>query len=182
MQKDSNKHTGCFDLDCAGFVSTAGPTSPGVPLDPVSVYGGNQTSFLLTLKKTDVQKDIKDVWSLYLEGELIGYWPDSLFTNLGDGCKGVEIGGTVSYPWIPLGTALPKTDMGSGRFPSAGYGYAAYIDGIQLTTLSGAVMHTPPLVVSTNWKCYNATYSEEDNRLFYGGTGGKNPGCVSERP
>ena len=79
--------------------------------------------------QTDVQKDIKDVWSLYLEGVFIGYWPNSLFTTLGNGCIWVEIGGTVSYPWIPRGTPLPKTDMGSGRFPSAGYGYAAYIEG-----------------------------------------------------
>lgn len=61
-----NGTTGCYDLDCPGFVTSASSSSPGAPVYPVSVPGGNQSSFLLSVKKD------QDGWSLYVEGQLIG--------------------------------------------------------------------------------------------------------------
>lgn len=116
---DGYGSTGCYDLECVGFVQTNSAWKLGGALTPVSVPGGTQ--YEMTVSYVLEQGN----WWLYLNAigaaGQVGYYPTSLFgsgqlaTNATDIDFGGETAGSASWP-----------PMGSGAFASQGTNQTAY--------------------------------------------------------
>ncbi|CAA0833119.1 Protein of Unknown Function (DUF239 [Striga hermonthica] len=124
---DAYQGTGCYNLECSGFVQTSQNIVPGAAIRQYSTYNGPQYNITLS-----VEKSPKDGhwWLKYNEDE-VGYWPKEIFTNeLKDHAKDVEFGGEIVDS--RSSRAHTTTQMGSGHFPDEGYGKAAYIRNIEV--------------------------------------------------
>ncbi|GJS55969.1 RNA-directed DNA polymerase, eukaryota [Tanacetum coccineum] len=113
--------SGCYNLECPGFVQTSSRASVGAAFskDPKS---GN--------------------WWLKVGSEDVGYWPQTLFTNLRDHATTIEYGEVYSEN---SGKHMP-TPMGSGHLPDEGFGKAAFLVNAALTIilhLDGEVSSCP---------------------------------------
>ncbi|GAB2225661.1 hypothetical protein Droror1_Dr00006463 [Drosera rotundifolia] len=169
---DAYNATGCYDLTCPGFVQTNNQYSPGMALQP-SVYQGVQYEFVLQIEK-DQQSG--NYW-LYIYGTAIGYWPSSIFNSLQQGADTVEWGGEI-YDSSGSDGFHTLTQMGSGYFPSQGYGIASYVR--NLTYIDSSYNVVPVSRSSLQAyapapNCYNYQFEQSPDgslSFFYGG-----PGC-----
>jgi hypothetical protein len=135
----------------------------------------------------DVQQSRDDVgliWAVLIKNEIIGYWPAVLFGNLGSGATHMDIGGEVAYSPTAPGTRLTKTDMGSGRFPGRGFGYATYTRAIHIYGYNASEFYPDRELYASKSACYNVTYNQDGNptwgnHIFFGGPGGDSPQCVA---
>jgi hypothetical protein len=112
---------GCYNLECIGFVQTNRFAIPGAPISQTSSIGGTQYDVMLEAFKDPNTGD----WWLRYGGTFIGYYPKLLFRpgGMADSAKSFKLGGEI----VDVSGSATKTDMGSGRFPSAGWTKAAYI-------------------------------------------------------
>jgi len=89
---------------------------------PVSVLGGTQVEHLAAIFQTPTG----DWWIAY-QGELLGYYPGSLFKQLNGGACRTQWYGEVAR-WKPAtAKGWSKTEMGSGKFAAEGLLNAAYV-------------------------------------------------------
>ncbi|CAN1836938.1 hypothetical protein LINPERHAP1_LOCUS34923 [Linum perenne] len=117
--------SGCYNLQCSGFVQTSPKISLGAELEPVSTYGGDQR--VISIR---IHRDVRTGnWWLNIQDIDVGYWPGDLFKNLKSSARVIEWGGRVINT-NPHGFHT-TTQMGSGRFPSEGYGKAAYFKNLE---------------------------------------------------
>jgi hypothetical protein len=86
---------------------------------PVSEVGGAQEEHLMAI----VQSASDDWWIIY-KGDVLGYYPASLFTMLNGGACGAAWYGEI-FNYTP--GSSPETEMGSGQFPEAGMPNIAYV-------------------------------------------------------
>ncbi|XP_047342724.1 uncharacterized protein LOC124946196 [Impatiens glandulifera] len=170
---DGYQKTGCFDLDCKGFVQISRHLVLGAALEPLSSYGGRQYEIPITIFKDSKTGD----WWLKIAGNFIGYWPKSLFTGLVDHATLVNWGGEIVND--RSGGHHTTTQMGSGHFPSEGFTKAAYMDRLKVFD-SDIVAKDPGFIVSTltSLGCYNITIERkvDGQSISYGGPG-FNPAC-----
>ncbi|GFP82532.1 hypothetical protein PHJA_000396200, partial [Phtheirospermum japonicum] len=174
--RDNYQTTGCYDLNCAGFVQTNNRIAFGVEFKPVSSYNGKQydiTLFVWRDRKTGN-------WWLRVNEMTVGYWPSLLFSLFKDHASAVQFGGEIANTGDQ--GSHTKTQMGSGHFPEEGYGKAAYIRNIQVLDSKNNLHSAPKLTgVFEKPNCYIAgtgsTSKTWGNYMFYGGPGGKNPAC-----
>ncbi len=116
---DGYVNTGCYNLDCSGFVQTNGKIHLGAGFGHYSTNDGPQ--YYVTLKAILYNGN----WWVYLGGgapsNAIGYYPAALFGGQGMsyGADEIDYGGEVVGS-----TSWPA--MGSGRFAAAGFGRAAF--------------------------------------------------------
>ena len=102
---DDHISTGCYNLDCSGFVQTNNSWTIGGTLAPVSVTNGQQYEIEVAFYLN--QGD----WWLYIGGtdasHAIGYYPTSIYNNGAMASKASEIdyGGEVvgTTDWPPMG-------------------------------------------------------------------------------
>jgi hypothetical protein len=136
------------------------------------------------------QSPTGDWWIAY-NGDLLGYYPASLFAMLNEGgCTSAWYGEIARLRPNTPNPGWPKTQMGSGEFAEAGLLYAAHVRDPKYYGLTWApVTPTEDLPFSQAMKpnkplCYNRselTYIDPPWNsifLFLGGPGGKNPGCT----
>jgi len=71
-----------------------------------------------------IGQDLAGNWWIVHNGNVLGYYPASLFHMLNTGACAAAWYGEV---YDPTPETWTWTDMGSGEFPTAGYGYSAYI-------------------------------------------------------
>ncbi|KAF3775087.1 hypothetical protein EJ110_NYTH51382 [Nymphaea thermarum] len=172
---DGYTKTGCYNLDCPGFIQVSRKLAPGAVL-PVSTSKGRQVYM-----KILVYRDPKTAhWWLRIGDEWIGYWPRTIFTTLASGATRLEWGGEI----INEGrTGHTTTDMGSGHFPSEGLdGVSASFNTLLYVDQNDKVMK--PTSVSelvSRPKCYNLKVLGDagGNRgytFFFGGPG-RNADC-----
>jgi hypothetical protein len=172
--------TGCYNLECKGFVQINNNWTLGAPFTQFSVAGGTQRGFDLQWKL------FQNNWWLYLRNtnasyDTIGYYPTSLYNGgqLTKNAEVIEYGGEV--------TRFTTTDvwpqMGSGMFPSKGYSQAAYQNTIYYNpnNQSGGVGVWASLfkdVIGSN-ACWDINITESaqgggwGTYFFFGGPGGK---------
>jgi hypothetical protein len=62
----------------------------------------------------------KGNWWLRVQDQLLGYWPHLIYTNLASSATGVSWGGEIYNKGE--GGHHTLTQMGSGHFPSEGFG------------------------------------------------------------
>lgn len=159
---------GCYNLDCAGFVQTANNVYLGAGFDHSSQRDGAQWGFNLQVKRhTDGN------WWLFYRGPgeyiAFGYYPGSLY---GDG----EMSRQASIiRWGGEDTGEPSAcQMGSGAFPSEGWGKAAFHD-TAFYIDTNTVSQWPTLSkIEIPGDCYRIDiHNFSDNRqktsLFFGG-------------
>lgn len=170
---DNYTNTGCYNLDCAGFVQTNSNWALGGTWTSYSTRGGAQFSFQMQWKLNAGR------WWLYLQGagsyEAVGYYPVSIYR----GGRLAHYADKVDYGGETVGTTR-WPPMGSGAFAIAGPGQAAYQSHIfyikTLTATEG--VWTSLKVVQASPACYRlifapASSTNTDGSYFYfGGPGG----------
>ncbi|GAB2222236.1 hypothetical protein Droror1_Dr00013442 [Drosera rotundifolia] len=162
---DHYELSGCYNLECPGFVQVSKVFAVGAAL-PVSTYQGPQVERNITL---DLDSESENWW-LYVEGNPIGYFPSELFTNLCYGADRVDWGGQIYDSTGTLGTQT-MTQMGSGHIASEGFGKASYISGLTIRTFDSTELATSVLHKTvTAPSCYSLQQS--DDVVYFGG-----PGC-----
>ncbi len=167
---------GCYNLDCTGFVQTDSSITLGNGWSTYSSAGGNQ--YYATLE-TYRDQATGHWWIRYggNSGIWVGYYPNSLFdiAGLKNMSDTVEFGGEIVDDGINGNT---KTDMGSGKFPSRGFGYAAWVSNLHFWTdaaLNPATGMTEYRTDSTLYDVdYQSTTSDGWNNYFYFGGPGAN--------
>ncbi|KAL8241715.1 hypothetical protein R6Q59_012017 [Mikania micrantha] len=171
---DAYKKTGCYNLDCPGFVQTSNKYVIGGSLSGISQMYGIQYELTIQIWKGGANGD----WWMQVNGENIGYWPSSLFKGLRRSAQNIQWGGeVVNSRKLGLHTT---TQMGSGQFPGQGYGRASYVRNI-LTLDRPNAPFTTPKDVNTDHQpnCYDILTASDNNwgRFFYFGGPGRNGLC-----
>ncbi|CAN1162427.1 hypothetical protein LINPERHAP2_LOCUS24502, partial [Linum perenne] len=174
---DGYRSTGCYNLECPGFVQTSSKIALGSPVVPVSIYGGNQFDISI-----NIQKDITSGnWWLRIQGEDVGYWPSNLFhgSGLSTYSTAINWGGEITNT-NPQGLHT-QTDMGSGHFASEGINKSAYIMNMGYVDQVGNVKDAHDLIpYATRADCYSVEVQDRDETygvyIFYGGPG-YSPSC-----
>jgi hypothetical protein len=171
---DNYKKTGCYNLDCPGFVQINSDWALGGTWASYSTPGGSQLAFQMQWQLTNGR------WWLYAQGnqsyEAIGYYPVSLYRGgrLSHFADRVDYGGETvgATRWPP---------MGSSAFASSGFGQAAYqrhIFYIKTPTTANGGVWTSLKVSQPSPTCYRLTFTPAsvagaDGPYFYfGGPGG----------
>ncbi|KAJ0962701.1 hypothetical protein J5N97_027823 [Dioscorea zingiberensis] len=166
---DNFQKTGCQDTSCPGFVQISKKLPLGIVVSPLSTYGGKQYGLNIVVYKDPERKN----WWFFLgkDRELIGYWPNELFTAL-NYANQIHFGGLVGYL-----ENSKKPPMGSGHFPSEGTNRSCFFSNIQYVNDENK-MHELMLgnlsPHSSLQKCYDVgSYfrkgGEFGNMFFFGG-------------
>lgn len=167
---DNYNKTGCYNLDCAGFVQTNGSWYLGSGFSNYSTSGGPQYSF-------EAQYYLyAGNWWLALGGSWIGYYPGSVYGSgqMRYNAQLIEYGGESVGSWI-------WPPEGSGAWASSGWSYAAYQRNVWYRDTAGSTWWANLSVAQPSPACYSIAgpyYSTSPGwgRYFYmGGPGGT--GC-----
>ncbi|XP_022642953.1 uncharacterized protein LOC106774694 [Vigna radiata var. radiata] len=169
---DNYKKTGCYNIECAGFVQTSKELYPGIRLGNLSVYGGPTYAASLSISQDKVTKN----WWISIENKFIGYFPAKLFSNMSSADEVGWGGRTRTHP----GTHSPQ--MGSGYFPDNNVSHACFFKQISIQH-SSRKSHGPKSYethsFSDNPNCYDVRYYG-DTGPYYGYTllfGGPDGNC-----
>jgi hypothetical protein len=171
---DGYGSTGCYNLDCTGFVQINGNWYLAGPWSQYSTSGGTQWGFEMQWKY------FRGNWWLFLRGpgsyEAVGYYPGSQY-NGGQMSRsatratyGGEVTGTTTWP-----------EMGSGQFANQGWQKAAFhhtIFYIPRDEDDGTGVWASLSAIQPSPKCYTVSIvSAADGGswgtyLYFGGPGG----------
>ncbi|KAI0907163.1 hypothetical protein F4823DRAFT_33314 [Ustulina deusta] len=120
-------NVGGWNRDHTGWVQTDSQIYPGIAFSPLSTDGGSQYELEIGYTLSGGN------WWLWCLDRYIGYYPASLFSQgvnaadtLADHSNLIDFYGEI----YNSETAVTTTDMGSGEFPSTGFGKSAYIHNI----------------------------------------------------
>jgi len=171
------KGSGCYNLDCKGFVQTNHQVTLGNTWTSYSSYGnevGATFSFLLH----------DGNWWFSLGGNWLGYYPTSVYREVDDtamaaGATSVDFGGEV--------TRFNSDDwpqMGSGEYADDGWSYAASHLQIRYFTPDGRYYYDADLTTDQeDPSCFTIDENEQDENggtwFTFGGPGGPASGCDS---
>ncbi len=164
-----NYKTGCYNLDCAGFVQTGKNVHLGGAFTVYSSTGGAQYEFSIQAKL------YKGNWWLYYRGSAFGYYPGSIYKSgaLTKGSTLIEFG-TESYA-----TSTVWPPEGSGAWSNEGFGTAAYQRDLYYYSTSGRTEWDTLGRDQPSLACYTIngpTYSSVPGWAFFfyeGGPGGR---------
>ncbi|XP_059446622.1 protein neprosin-like [Corylus avellana] len=175
--RDGYQRTGCYNLDCPGFVQVNRRFAIGSPIKPVSSYNSKQYEIGITIYKN------KGHWWLRVQDQVLGYWPHLIYTYLASSATGISWGGEIYNKGE--GGHHTSTQMGSGHFPSEGFGKASYFRNIQYMDYTGKFNDPDQGLVAyaTKPSCYSISVSNNKNGAygtnFYFGGPGYSPICPS---
>jgi len=168
----NNYASGCYNLDCTGFVQTNSNWALGGAWSAYSSVGGTQYGFTMQWKY------YQGNWWLYLQGagniEAVGYYPGSVYNGgaMATAAARALYGGEVA----PNGATWPP--MGSGNFASGGFGQAAYQRTIFYINTSDTSVWSSLTAIATAPSCYTIAYTPASSGgswgtyFYFGGPGG----------
>ncbi|XP_044947906.1 uncharacterized protein LOC123397438 [Hordeum vulgare subsp. vulgare] len=162
--------TGCYNLQCPGFIQTNNQIALGGSISPTSTYGGAQYDIDILVWKDKVGGN----WWLQVGGYYVGYWPSFIFSYLQNSASSVQWGGEVYSPDV----GQTSTHMGSGHFPNEGFRQASYIRNIQVVDTSNSLI--PPSDVgliarhNNSYNVQSGIYGSDWGIYIYYGGPGKN--------
>lgn len=172
---DGYQTTGCYNLLCSGFVQTSNEVAIGASIAPVSTYLGNQYQIEIMVWKDPREGN----WWMAFEGSnIVGYWPQSLFSHLSGYANTVEWGGEVVNS-KPDGRHT-GTQMGSGHYAEEGFGATSFFHSLQVVDASNNLRPVTNLkTLAEHPHCYDIRTMEDANwgAAFYFGGPGRNPLC-----
>ena len=175
---DGYRRTGCYDLECAGFVQTTNRVVFAKLSEALySVPNGAQSELEVEVR----QKAATGNWWLKLNGVWVGYWPRTLYANgtLADTAPtaSMQAGGENTG-------AAPLAEMGSGRHASSGYRSAAYQSNLRFWNAAGNVFPIVGKPHMTDASCYSHAStvaapqnSKKGSYFYFGGPGTADPNC-----
>ncbi|KAK3020158.1 hypothetical protein RJ639_003056 [Escallonia herrerae] len=173
---DSYQATGCYNLLCSGFVQINNEIAMGASIYPISGYRGSQYDISILVWKDPNEGNW---WMQFGNGNVLGYWPASLFSYLTDSASMIEWGGEVVNS--EADGQHTTTQMGSGHFPDEGFGKASYFRNIQIVDGSNNLKVPKDIATFTEQSnCYDVQTGKNDdwgNYFYYGGPG-RNPNCA----
>jgi hypothetical protein len=139
----------------------------------VSVLGGTQVEHHMAIFQMPVTGD----WWITYNGDVLGYYPATLFTMLNGGACEASWYGEVFRRRAKDGNI--KTEMGSGRFPEAGQPNVAYVRNPKFhdSSLFGVEPQDDWHMIPYQPLCY-ARSALWDHVVVISGPGGNNPGCT----
>jgi PKD repeat protein len=166
--------TGCYNLDCPRFVQTDNTVVIGGVLSPYSTQGGTQYSISLAYFR-DLSPPHN--WWLKFNGTWVGYFPNSLYNSQGiaNYSDKIDFGGEIVNDLI--GGLHTTTQMGSGHFPSEGFGVAAFTEQIRyFDTLGNQYDSTGLTKLVTNATYYDLSLGSSSDPnvgiyFYFGGPG-----------
>ncbi|KAM0054813.1 putative neprosin [Helianthus debilis subsp. tardiflorus] len=172
---DAYQSTGCYNLLCSGFIQINNEIALGASISPMSKYQGSQYDISLLVWKDPEQGNW---WMQFGHGNVLGYWPGSLFSYLTTSASMIQWGGEV------VNSAddgqHTTTQMGSGHFPEEGFGKSSYFRNVQIVDGSNSLRNPKHIGTFTEQpNCYDVqTGKSKDwgNYIYYGGPG-RNPNC-----
>ncbi|GMI88514.1 hypothetical protein like AT5G25950 [Hibiscus trionum] len=174
---DGTTSTGCYDLNCDGFVHTNPEIALGAALEPLSSLYGQQYYITVGMFKDPQTNN----WWVKVGGDTpIGYWPGNLFSFLNHSSTLVEWGGLLFSPNVRTSNHT-TAGMGSGHFASGLFGKACFIQNIATMDFSWQLKY--PQWVGTwdnEFNCYSAYIDQQSNGtspVFFFGGPGRNPDC-----
>ncbi|KAL5822628.1 hypothetical protein ACOSQ4_020528 [Xanthoceras sorbifolium] len=91
FQSDGYKNTGCYNIQCLGFVQIDRSFAFGGDVKPVSIYNESLSEIQFVIKKDKESGN----WWLALVDKILGYWPGALFPGLADHSTAIIMGGAV---------------------------------------------------------------------------------------
>jgi len=164
-----NYASGCYNLECKGFVQTNNSYTLGAKWNNYSVLGGAQWGF------SEQWKYYQGNWWLYIQGTAIGYYPGSIYKGgpMGSGNATVAEYGGETYTG---GSNWPQ--MGSGQFANAGFSWAAYQNTIFYIDQAGTSRWSSLSPIVTNPNCYTLGITDSSvggswgTYIYFGGPGG----------
>ncbi|CAL1360648.1 unnamed protein product [Linum trigynum] len=178
--RDEYNSTGCYNLDCPGFVQTSNKYALGEPIGPVSSYDQPQRQVLMT-----IHKDLETGnWWLTFQGEEMGYFPPVIFTSLAERSNRVSWGGEVVNSKSLQDGGHTATEMGSGRYAGKGFSQACYFQNAAYLTSDGVATDPERIETFTSREpCYNIDFgprvaSPSPGAHFYFGGPGASPSCT----
>lgn len=159
--------TGCYNLDCPGFVQTNSSIRVGGGFSQYSTIGGTQYSIKLSYRL------FSGNWWLAVNGVWLGYYPGKMF-----GGKGMSLAAsTIDFGGETVGSnSFPP--MGSGNFASAGFARAAFQKNIFYYANSAGASYWANLIAAQpSPNCYrddvrNNAGGSWNSYFYYGGPGG----------
>ncbi|CAN1217936.1 hypothetical protein LINPERPRIM_LOCUS1182 [Linum perenne] len=171
---DNYTSTGCYNLECPGFVQTSQKFGLGTPVKPISEYNGTQYDTSIQIYKDMTSGH----WWLRIQGEDIGYWPSQIFNGgFSESSTVINWGGEITNT-NPQGFHT-QTDMGSGHFASEGFGKAAFMRNMEYVDQDGIVKDAHDLYPYTSRpECYSVAMQDWNDsfgmHFYYGGPGYSN--------
>lgn len=164
-----NYSTGCYNLDCSGFVQVDNSWVLGGSLIPFSADG--DTQYIIRMQWQLYEGN----WWLFVKGSgdyiAVGYYPGSLFNGgqMSRNAQYVKYGGETAS-----NTAGETGQMGSGQFASAGWRHAAYQRTIYYIDTSLVSHWTNLSAHQPSSSCYtidmhNTTASSWATYFYFGG-------------
>lgn len=114
-----------------------------------------------------------------MQNEVLGYWPDTIFSGLKDGADRISWGGEINNSGT--GDRHTSTQMGSGHFPSEGFGKASYFRRLQYADNTRNFKDVENLeTYATKPSCYDVLLMKRTPTYgthFYFGGPGYSPSC-----
>ncbi|KAI3949031.1 hypothetical protein MKW98_021637 [Papaver atlanticum] len=167
---DGYNSTGCYNIQCSGFVQTTSEVAFGSKFDHISIFNGDQFAALFIIFR---ERSTGDWWLLF-EETIIGYWPHFLFKQLPVRATVTAFGGQILNTQ-PNGRHT-KTQMGSGNLPAeGGLGISSFFHRVKV--FDGNFEYITPervSVVVTKAGCYGLKLDQADSsgvKFYYGGPG-----------
>ncbi|KAI3957298.1 hypothetical protein MKW92_004195 [Papaver armeniacum] len=147
---DHFNSTGCYNIQCSGFVQTTSKISLGSIFNNLSIFHGTQYSADFIMFKDKLTGN----WWVQVQGIDVGYWPHFLFKQLSAKATRIDFGGQISNTKPNM--RHTKTQMGSGHFPSeGGFGISSYFRGVKV--FDGNYEAKVPenvFMIQSNTNCY----------------------------
>ncbi|PWA59271.1 hypothetical protein CTI12_AA251660 [Artemisia annua] len=169
---DGMNNTGCFDLNCPGFVQTSIDVLLGA--DITDYYGSDIT--------IQISKDpYKQNWWLKFNDVEIGYWPPEILPRLRHQGTLVQWGGEVCSPKVGTHPGHTSTAMGSGQTADI-FGSSGTISKMLIEENSHELKQPEYFFTNTDeWDCYDQYFRKDEVPepvFYYGGPGSRNnPRC-----
>jgi hypothetical protein len=159
-------NAGCYNLNCTGFVQTDKSVTLGGAYTSTSSSGATQWWAEVTWAKASATGS----WWFFYQGKPIGYIPASKYTHgLQTQADLVQFGGEVNSPNNPPGGTHTTTQMGSGKFSSAGCAEAAFQSHVQYVNTSYNTVDVTPTgnIEDTVTSCYDYSTGYENSSTCY---------------
>ncbi|WZY92066.1 hypothetical protein YC2023_064395 [Brassica napus] len=159
--------TGCYNTECPGFIIITRKPSIGSIFKQSSVYGDKPVTFT-----PQVVQSFFGNWALFVDDEIIGYWPGELFTHLIKGASRVRFGGNTFMS--PDGISPP---MGNGYVPIYDYERSSSFLHVKLTNDKYQSIEAETQMGVADSNCFtliSRDYANETGTSFsFGGPGGR---------
>ncbi|KAI3876449.1 hypothetical protein MKW92_039878 [Papaver armeniacum] len=167
---DHFNSTGCYNIQCSGFVQTTSKISFGSSFNNLSIFHGTQYSADFIMFKDKLTGN----WWVQVQGIDVGYWPHFLFKQLSTKATRIDFGGQISNTKPNM--RHTKTQMGSGHFSSEeGFGISSYFLGVKVFDGNyEAKVPETVFMIQSNTNCYGLSLGQTDSSgiiFYYGGPG-----------